>query len=63
MRRICEDCGLTYDDYDHLTICPHQVFGFSDDVRKMIEAGDLPERSLDGDPREPTEAERLEWGS
>lgn len=26
MIRLCPDCDRTYDDLDHLTICPHQFF-------------------------------------
>ena len=28
MRQWCEDCGRSYDDEFHSTICPHKGIGF-----------------------------------
>lgn len=36
MIRRCEECRTTYDDFNHLTICPHEAFAPSEDARKAL---------------------------
>jgi hypothetical protein len=35
MMVICDQCKLEYDDFDHLTFCPHERFSASPDIRKL----------------------------
>jgi hypothetical protein len=47
----CEKCKLEYDDFDHLTYCPHDRFAISKSVREMQERGELRQDSgPEGDP-------------
>lgn len=36
MKRTCDKCGVTYNDFDHTTTCPHAGFGFSDSALKHL---------------------------
>jgi hypothetical protein len=47
----CNKCEKVYDDFDHLTYCPHERFGISPDVKAMQERGELRQDSgPEGDP-------------
>lgn len=47
----CEKCNKRYDDFDHLTYCPHERFGVSPSVAKMQAEGKLRQDSgPEGDP-------------
>jgi hypothetical protein len=47
----CEKCNMIYDDFDHLTYCPHERFGISPVVKAMQKRGELRQDSgPEGDP-------------
>ncbi len=52
MITTCVDCGKTYDDFDHLTYCPHVRFGVSESVVQLQREGKLrPDSGPEGDPK------------
>ncbi len=36
MKKVCERCGVPYNDFDHSTICPHDRIAFSDSALKHL---------------------------
>lgn len=47
----CEECNKTYDDFDHITFCPHDRFLVSSSVKKLQDEGKLRQDSgPGGDP-------------
>lgn len=47
----CDQCNLEYDDFDHLTYCPHARFSVSEDVKQLQKEGKLRQDSgPEGDP-------------
>jgi hypothetical protein len=47
----CDKCQLIYDDFDHLTYCPHKRFGVSPSVKQMQDEGKLrADSGPEGDP-------------
>jgi hypothetical protein len=52
MMTTCGDCGKTYDDFDHTTICPHARFVKSESVDQLQKEGKLrPDSGPEGDPK------------
>jgi hypothetical protein len=47
----CNQCSKEYDDFDHMTYCPHPRFSASPDVKRMQKRGELRQDSgPEGDP-------------
>jgi len=47
----CDKCKLSYDDFDHLTFCPHNRFPASPSVKQLQDEGKLRQDSgPEGDP-------------
>lgn len=47
----CKKCNKQYDDFDHLSYCPHERFAVSQSVREMQARGELRQDSgSEGDP-------------
>jgi hypothetical protein len=47
----CDQCNLEYDDFDHITFCPHARFSASEDIRQLQREGKLRQDSgPEGDP-------------
>jgi hypothetical protein len=38
MERICLTCGLQYDDFNHMTYCPHPYFAASPSAAEHLRA-------------------------
>lgn len=36
MNRLCDECGELYDDFNHMTYCPHPYFEPSSDAKQWL---------------------------
>ena len=36
MNHICDDCHKAYDDFDHLTYCPHDYFEKPKSIEEIL---------------------------